>query len=62
MFEVITERAIVVIGAASWKPLYEIRPNTESKDSPIELIYKAAIKQDSGEVSESIRLLRIPSL
>ncbi|TEB24110.1 hypothetical protein FA13DRAFT_1693931 [Coprinellus micaceus] len=39
----------VVIGAASWKPLYEIRANTESNDSPIEIIYKAAIKQDSGE-------------
>ena len=58
-FETDAKRNLVVVGAASWKALYEIRANTESKVSPIEIIYKAAIKQDSGEVRELIRLLKI---
>ena len=40
----------VAVPDASWTPLYDIRVNTEAKESPVELVYKAAIRQDTGEV------------
>jgi hypothetical protein len=36
---------------ASWTAFYDIRVDMDTKESPVELIYKAAIKQNTGEVS-----------
>ncbi|KAJ2913772.1 hypothetical protein MD484_g6639, partial [Candolleomyces efflorescens] len=40
---------VYAVSDAGWTPSYEVRVNTETKESPVELLYKAAIWQDSGE-------------
>jgi hypothetical protein len=35
---------------ASWTPLYDLRVDTTAKEHSVTLIYKAAIKQNTGEV------------
>lgn len=38
------------VPSASWAAAYDIRVTTESKGSPVEITYKAKIRQDTGEV------------
>ncbi|KAJ2918890.1 hypothetical protein MD484_g1484, partial [Candolleomyces efflorescens] len=40
---------IAMLGKASWTALYDIRVNTETKEQPVELIFRAAIQQSTGE-------------
>ncbi|KAJ2925288.1 hypothetical protein H1R20_g11833, partial [Candolleomyces eurysporus] len=40
---------IYAVPDASWTPFYDIRINTETKESPVELVYKAAIRQETEE-------------
>ena len=50
----------IVIGAASWNPLFEIRASTELRDSPVHIFdraYKPAVGQESGEVSSFFPLI-----
>ena len=35
---------------ATWRALYDIRVDMQTKEKPVKLIYKAAITQDTGEV------------
>jgi uncharacterized membrane protein YcfT len=35
---------------ASWTAFYDIRVDMDTKESPVTLIYKAAVKQNTGEV------------
>ncbi|TEB24527.1 hypothetical protein FA13DRAFT_1756801 [Coprinellus micaceus] len=37
------------VTGASWSALYDIRANTETKESPVEIVYKASITQSTGE-------------
>jgi hypothetical protein len=35
---------------ATWTAFYDIRVNMDTKEDPVALIYKAAVKQSTGEV------------
>jgi hypothetical protein len=35
---------------ATWTAFYDIRVNMDTKENPVTLIYKAAVKQSTGEV------------
>ncbi|KAJ3526070.1 hypothetical protein NMY22_g10322 [Coprinellus aureogranulatus] len=43
-------RVVIAVTGASWSALYDVRANTESKETPVEIVYKAAISQNTGEV------------
>lgn len=40
-----------VVSSARWTPLYDVRVRTETKEAPVDITYKAAIHQNTGEVS-----------
>ncbi|KAF9077130.1 hypothetical protein BDP27DRAFT_1413583 [Rhodocollybia butyracea] len=40
---------VYAVTSANWEAVYDIRVNLESKDSPVTLLYKAAITQNTGE-------------
>ena len=42
-----------VLGA-TWTPLYDIRVDMKAKEAPITLLYRAAIVQDTAEVSNAV--------
>jgi hypothetical protein len=41
---------LVAVHGASWHAAYDIRVNTHETETPVTLIYKALIHQDTGEV------------
>ena len=41
----------VAVSHASWEAGYDIRVNMQEPGAPVKVIYKAAIKQITGEVS-----------
>jgi hypothetical protein len=57
IFNITSDPFSVAVPDASWTPLYDIRVNTETKQSPVELVYKAAIRQNTGEVWISSMLI-----
>ncbi|KAF7305746.1 hypothetical protein HMN09_00728000 [Mycena chlorophos] len=44
------------VSRATWTPLYDVRVNTDTKEKPITLLYKAAVKQDTGESWDEVPL------
>nr|GAT47653.1 predicted protein [Mycena chlorophos] len=44
------------VSRATWTPLYDVRVNTDTKEKPITLLYKAAVKQDTGESWDDVPL------
>ncbi|EEB97964.1 hypothetical protein MPER_02614 [Moniliophthora perniciosa FA553] len=48
-----------VVSNSSWSPSYDIRVDTQAISSPITLVYKAIIKQSSGEASRITQFLFI---
>ncbi|KAJ7789986.1 hypothetical protein B0H14DRAFT_2396871 [Mycena olivaceomarginata] len=47
---------IYAVPHASWTALYDIRVDMDTKESPVKLIYKAAIKQNTGESWDNVPL------
>ncbi|KAJ7315008.1 hypothetical protein DFH08DRAFT_894443 [Mycena albidolilacea] len=47
---------IYAVPHASWTAFYDIRVDMDTKESPVELIYKAAIKQNTGESWDNVPL------
>ncbi|KAK7039642.1 hypothetical protein R3P38DRAFT_2901055 [Favolaschia claudopus] len=47
---------IYAVPLASWRALYDIRVDMDTKESPVKLIYKAAIKQNTGESWDNVPL------
>ncbi|KAF8194400.1 hypothetical protein K438DRAFT_1588438 [Mycena galopus ATCC 62051] len=47
---------IYAVPRATWKAFYDIRVDISAKEDPINLIYKAAIKQNTGESWDDIPL------
>lgn len=50
---------IYAVNRASWYAGYDVRVNMQTKETPVTLIYKANIKQATGEVSDIMPLLPI---
>jgi hypothetical protein len=42
------------VPSATWSAFYDIRVNMDTKENPVTLIYKAAVKQNTGEVFHSL--------
>ncbi|TEB35240.1 hypothetical protein FA13DRAFT_1788813 [Coprinellus micaceus] len=42
------------VSSASWTPLYDVRVKTETKEAPVEIVYKAAIQQNTGEAWDNV--------
>ncbi|KAJ7315021.1 hypothetical protein DFH08DRAFT_894479 [Mycena albidolilacea] len=47
---------IYAVPHASWTAFYDIRVDMDTKESPVKLIYKAAIKQNTGESWDNVPL------
>ncbi|TDL26898.1 hypothetical protein BD410DRAFT_782988 [Rickenella mellea] len=47
---------IYAVANASWKAAYDIRVDMQTKETPVTLIYKAAITQSTGEAWEDVPL------
>ncbi|KAJ7315018.1 hypothetical protein DFH08DRAFT_820983 [Mycena albidolilacea] len=47
---------IYAVPYASWTAFYDIRVDMDAKESPVKLIYKAAIKQNTGESWDNVPL------
>ncbi|KAF7360582.1 hypothetical protein MVEN_00789500 [Mycena venus] len=47
---------IYAVPLASWTAFYDIRVNMDTKESPVKLIYKAAVKQNTGESWDNVSL------
>ncbi|KAK0467076.1 uncharacterized protein EV420DRAFT_1507065 [Desarmillaria tabescens] len=47
---------IYAVNRASWYAGYDVRVNTQAKETPVTLIYKANIKQSTGESWEDVPL------
>ena len=44
---------VVAVSQASWEAGYDIRVNMQKPGAPVKVIYEAAIRQETGEVSSS---------
>ncbi|KAJ7149203.1 hypothetical protein C8R43DRAFT_925110 [Mycena crocata] len=47
---------IYAVPFATWTAIYDIRVNMDTKENPITLIYKAAVKQNTGESWDDVPL------
>lgn len=46
----------IAVHNATWKPVYDIRVDMQSKEKPVTLIYKASITQSTGEAWDDVPL------
>ncbi|KDR71858.1 hypothetical protein GALMADRAFT_126825 [Galerina marginata CBS 339.88] len=49
-------RLIYVVGSATWNATYDVRVSTQSKEVPVQIFYKAAILQSTGEIWNDVPL------
>jgi hypothetical protein len=47
----------IAVPFASWTAFYDIRVDMDAKESPVTIIYKAAVNQDTGEVRNFVVVL-----
>ncbi|KAF8187704.1 hypothetical protein BJ912DRAFT_926564 [Pholiota molesta] len=47
---------VYAVHNATWKPVYDIRVDMQSKEKPVTLIYKASITQSTGEAWDDVPL------
>jgi len=50
LLEKLKPNILAALRSAGWYSSYDLRVNTESKEAPLELIYKGTIQQNTGEV------------
>ncbi|KAJ6553695.1 hypothetical protein DFH09DRAFT_1280758 [Mycena vulgaris] len=48
--------SLAAVPAATWTAFYDIRVDTDTKENPVKLIYKAAVRQKTGESWDDVPL------